>query len=154
MTRFVTKAMPIGYIDNKCHIKRLNCSRACLIGFSDFISCHLVSGQTHTHTSARMHTHTRIYFNVVPLGVNVAMYCTVQLISNLMLACTNLRVNGVFSRSPLSRLMCLIPLLASAPSRACARKQTRDNQSSSRVYSRVHASMRVDWMFILVSFCV
>ena len=62
--------------------------------------------------------------------------CTVQLISNLMLACTNSRANGLFSRSPLLRLACSVPLLASAPSRACVREQTRDNQCSSRVHSR------------------
>ena len=62
--------------------------------------------------------------------------CTVQLISNLMLMCTNSRANGLFSRSPLSRLVCSIPLLASVPSRACARERTRDNQCSSRAHSR------------------
>ena len=54
----------------------------------------------------------------------------VQLISNLMLACTNSRANNLFSLSPLSRLTCSIPLLASVPSRACVHEQTRSSLTS------------------------
>ena len=77
---------------------------------------------------------------------------TVQLIYNLMLACTNSRANGLFSRSPLSRLACSIPLLASVPSCACARERTRDNQCLSRVHlcACKHACL-LD-VYILVSF--
>ena len=60
--RFIAKATPIGYINSKCHIKRLKSSRTCLIGYSGFISRHqlfMASGaDTHTHTHT--HTHTRI----------------------------------------------------------------------------------------------
>ena len=53
---FVTKAMPIGYIDSKCHISKVKGSRTCLIDYSDFISREVFHslGGGHTHTS----THT------------------------------------------------------------------------------------------------
>ena len=34
MTRFITKATPIGYIDSKCYTSKLKNNRTCLIGYS------------------------------------------------------------------------------------------------------------------------
>ena len=56
MTRFVTKATPISYIDSKCHISKLKTSGICLIGYSGFIAW----GQTHKHTHTHAHTHIHI----------------------------------------------------------------------------------------------
>ena len=53
MTRFVSKATPIGYIDSKCHIKRLS-SKTCLIDYSGFICIMFRGGHTyvaHLHRS-------------------------------------------------------------------------------------------------------
>ena len=66
--RFVTKATPIGYIDSKCHIKRLKSSKTYLIGFQD--SHHATSyswsrGWTHTHTHIHTNTHTDVRTKVI-----------------------------------------------------------------------------------------
>ena len=61
-TCFVTKAMPISYIDSKCHIKKMKRSRTCLIGYSDFIShewIFIVWGATHTQTLTSQTKETR-----------------------------------------------------------------------------------------------
>ena len=61
-TRFVTKAMSIGYIDSKYHIKKLKSSRTCLIGYSGFISRErflIVDTHIHTHTDIRAKTISR-----------------------------------------------------------------------------------------------
>ena len=53
---FVTKPTPIGYIDIKCHIKKLKSSKTCLIGCSGFNSHEWfviawgANTQTQTHT--------------------------------------------------------------------------------------------------------
>ena len=66
MMHFITKAMPIGYIDNKYHISKLK-SRTCLIGYSGFISREYFfirsfgGGHTHAHMHAHMHTHTHTH---------------------------------------------------------------------------------------------
>ena len=59
---FVTKAMPISYIDSKCQIKKL---RTCLVtqGAYHITSYSCPWGRTHTHTHA--HTHTQTLFGKV-----------------------------------------------------------------------------------------
>ena len=78
---------------------------------------------TYVHTYMCIHICIHICTHIcIHICTHICIHiCTVQLISNLMLACTNSQANGLFSRSPLSRFVCSIPLLASVPSRACAR---------------------------------
>ena len=76
------------------------------------------------------HIHTSLNYTYCYRCVQVQVFYIVQfptqLISSLMLTCPNSRANDLFSRSPLSRLACSIPLLASVPLCACAHEQTRD----------------------------
>ena len=59
MTRFVTKATPISYIDNKSHIEKLKSIWTCLIGYSDYISSEwFYSLGVGTHTNKQTNTHT------------------------------------------------------------------------------------------------
>ena len=64
--QFVTRATPIGYINSKCHIKKLKSSRICLIGYLGFIllewfliAWEWTYTQTHKHTDVRMKTISR-----------------------------------------------------------------------------------------------
>ena len=77
MTCFVTKAMPIGYIDSKCHIKRLKSTKTCLIGYSLHIMQLVIHGLGggHTHIRTEMilryqgHAWFKIFLDITPIYI-------------------------------------------------------------------------------------
>ena len=69
-----------------CEIKRLNSSRTCLIGCSDFIPCHYffmalgADTQTHTHTHTHTCMHTDICIKVISRNQACAWFKKRQMI--------------------------------------------------------------------------